>query len=162
MAERRKRNTDPELVDSSVLCLVTVAHETSGRVNKDARKLLDAAAPAKMRSLPAVSQPTAARAWRNRWVTLLSTTIQKALAATLEDSGTTVLDAADGVVPTAVDVWLGSTSLGSFQARAQSSAAPVSGSSASGGPNGNVQLAADGQGHARLWVRGGRALARMQ
>ena len=71
---------------------------------------------------------------------MLSTTIQKALAATLVDSGTTVLDAADGVLPTAVDVWLGSNSLGSFQARAQCPAAPVQGSSTSGGPRGNGHM----------------------
>ena len=45
--------------------------------------------------MPAVLQPTAARAWRNKWVTLLSPTVQKALAATLVDTG--------------VDVWLSSS-----------------------------------------------------
>ena len=130
-------------MDSSVLCLATVAHETGGRSNETARLLLDAAAAAKVRSLPAVLQPSAARAWRARWTTLLSTCVQNTLAATLVDTGTTVLDAADGVVSTAVDVWLGSNVLSSFQARAQGTAVPEQGSSATGGPNddGDVQRA---------------------
>ena len=113
-AEKRKRENYPELVDSPVLCLATVAHETGGRFNETARKLLDAAAAAKVRSLPAVLQPSAARAWRARWTTMLSTCVQTSLAATLVNTGTTVLDAADGVAPTAVDVWLGSASLSTF------------------------------------------------
>ena len=50
VAERRKRNAYPELVDNSVLRLATVAHETGGRANGDDHKLLDAAASAKVRS----------------------------------------------------------------------------------------------------------------
>ena len=101
-AEKKKRDHYWELVDSPVLCLATVAHETGGRFNETARKLLEAAAKAKVRSLPAVLQPSAARAWRTRWTTLLSTCVQKALAATLVDTGPAVLDVADGAEPTSV------------------------------------------------------------
>ena len=62
-AERVKELTYPELVDSSVLCQATVAHETGGRANTVANKLLDAAVASKVRSLPAVLQKNAARAW---------------------------------------------------------------------------------------------------
>lgn len=48
----------------------------------------------------------AARAWRNRWLTLLAVCAQDALAATLVDEGSSLLDAADSVPPLAVDVWL--------------------------------------------------------
>ena len=105
-AEQRKATTYWELVDSPVLCLATVAHETGGRANLTARKLLDSAASAKVRSLPTVLQPTAARAWRSRWTTLLSVAVQRALALTLVDTGTLLLDAVDGVGPDAVEVWL--------------------------------------------------------
>ena len=69
-----------------------------------ARKLLESAATAKARSLLAVLLRQLA--WRNMWVTLLSANVQKTLAATLVGTGTPVLDAADGVVLTVVNVWL--------------------------------------------------------
>ena len=56
----------------------------------------DSAAAAKVGSLLAVLQSTAARAWRSGWVTLLSATVQKTLATTLVDTGPAALDAADG------------------------------------------------------------------
>ena len=109
-AEKAKRDKYPELVGSPVLRLVTVASETGGRFNGEAYKLLDAAATAKVRSLPRPLQASAARAWRARWLTLLSVSVQCSLAATLVNEGTATLDAVDGGVPDPVQVWLDGTS----------------------------------------------------
>jgi hypothetical protein len=105
-AERSKATTYPELVNSSVLQLVTVASETGGRLNRAGCSLLADAAVARARTEPAVLRKLAARGWRTRWTTLVSVSVQSALAATLVNDGTCLLDAADGPAPLAVDVWL--------------------------------------------------------
>ena len=105
-AESVKAVTYPELVDSSVLRLVTTAAEIGGRLNRQSLDLLDAAAAGKAAEEPPVLRRQAARAWRARWVTMLSVAIQDATAATLVAEGARFLDAAEGATPTAVDVWL--------------------------------------------------------
>ena len=110
-AERSKRETYPELVDSSLLRLLTVASETGGRLNKTGVKLLSDAADARARGEPPVLRRTAARAWRTRWITMISVSVQDALAATLVDHGIGQLDAADGPAPGPVATWLDSRGL---------------------------------------------------
>ena len=75
-------------------------------MSKTAVALAEAAAGAKVRSDPPVLQRTAARAWRSRWLTMLSVAVQDALAATLVDEGLTMLDADDSKPPLSVEVWL--------------------------------------------------------
>ena len=105
-AERSKATTYPELVSNSLLQLLTVATERGGRLNRDGCSLLADAAVARARTEPAVLRKAAARGWRTRWTTMVSVSVQSALAATLVDDGTCLLDAADGPAPLAVDVWL--------------------------------------------------------
>jgi len=92
----------------------TASNTCSNNVRKDpdhvGRKLLAEAAAAKARSEPAVLRKAAGRAWKTRWTTFVSVSVQNALAATLVDDGTCHLDAADGPAPLAVDVWLSSRS----------------------------------------------------
>ena len=104
-AEASKANTYPELVNSSLLQLLTVASETGGRLNRTGCKLLEDVAAVRARAEPAVLQSAAARAWRNRWTTLLSVCVQDALAATLVDDGSNWLET-DGPAPLGVEVWL--------------------------------------------------------
>lgn len=105
-AEDDKRRTYPELVGSPLLRLCTVACEVGGRFNSQAVSLLEQLALARARTEVPVLRRAAARAWRNRWLTLLAVCAQDALAATLVDEGSSLLDAADSVPPLAVDVWL--------------------------------------------------------
>ena len=105
-AEQSKKNTYPELVDSPVVQLLTVASETGGRMSSAAGKLLAAAAYARARGEPPVLRKAAVRAWRTRWITMISVCIQDALAATLVNDGAGILDGADGPAPLGVHVWL--------------------------------------------------------
>ena len=106
-AEKKKRRTYPELVDSSRLRLVTVATEVGGRFSKTARELLEVAAACRARGEPRALQPAAARRWCERWLTMLSVSAQDALAATLVDDGVALLDGHDGCQPPPADLWLG-------------------------------------------------------
>ena len=65
-------------------------------------------AVARARTEPAVLRKAAAKGWQTRWTALVSVSVQSALPATLVDDGTSLLDAADGPAPLAVDVWLNS------------------------------------------------------
>ena len=89
-----------------MLHLLTAAAEIGGRLSKDALELLDAAAAGRACTEPRILRRQAARAWRARWIAMLSIAIQDAVAATLVAEGTCTLDAAAGGPPTAVDVWL--------------------------------------------------------
>lgn len=105
-AEHSKRTTYPELVDSPVLRLLTVATETGGRFNRTAKTLIADAARARARSEPRVLERAAARGWMTRWITMLAVAAQDALAATLVNEGVGQLDGVDGYAPLAVDIWL--------------------------------------------------------
>ena len=94
------------MVNNSVLRLVVAAIETGGRINRAAVSLLDKAADAKARSAPRPLQRAAARAWKRRWLTMVSVAAQDALAATLVDEGLGQLDWKDGPEPLAVEVWM--------------------------------------------------------
>lgn len=106
-----KHRTYPELTDSDVVQLVVAATETGGRLSAGALELLDAAAQGKAQDEPPVLRQQAARSWRARWQTLLGVAAQDALAATLLQEGTLLLDAAAGQEPTSIDVWLDGAAL---------------------------------------------------
>ena len=86
--------------------LLTVASETGGRMSSAAGKLLAAAAYARERGEPPVLRKAAVRAWRTRWIIMISVNIQDALAATLVNDGAGILDGADGPAPLGVHEWL--------------------------------------------------------
>jgi hypothetical protein len=104
-ARETKQRTYSELVGSPVVTVCTAASETGGRLNTEALALLDAAASLKTRSQPPVLQRAAMRARRARWLTMVSVSVQTAVAATVVDEGTAVLDAAAGPAPLSTEVW---------------------------------------------------------
>ena len=105
-AEGAKATTYRELVQSTVVRLVTVACETGGRWSAEARTVLRGLAAARARSSPPVTQHAARASWLRRWGSLLSVAQQDALAATLVDDVPSDLDGADGVQPSDEAVWL--------------------------------------------------------
>ena len=105
-ARKSKCTTYWELVGSNVIELVTAAAEVGGRLSREAYELVDAAAALRASEEPRVLRRQAARAWRARWLTMLSVAVQETVAATMVTEGTRVLDAASGTAPTGVDVWL--------------------------------------------------------
>ena len=105
-AERGKRMTYPELVTSPFLRLYTVATEIGGRQNRNATDLLIYASHYRARNDPPVLRSASARAWQQRWQTMLSVTVQDALVATLTEDTFPLLDASHGYAPQPTDVWL--------------------------------------------------------
>ena len=59
---------------------MTAGCETGGRLATEAVELVEAAACARARTSPALLRPAAARAWRYRWLPMLSVVTQDALA----------------------------------------------------------------------------------
>ena len=103
---RDKEVTYPELLSSPLLRLLTAGVETGGRLSKEALDLLSILASHKAVSEPPALRAAAARAWRARWVTMVSVVCQDSLAATLIDDGVSLLDTALSPEPLSVDVWL--------------------------------------------------------
>ncbi len=101
-----KERTYPELLTSSRLRLLMAAVETGGRMSKDALRLLSELSTFKASSEPPALRASAARAWRARWLTMISTVCQDSLAATLVDDGVSLLDVAACSAPLSVDVWV--------------------------------------------------------
>jgi len=107
-ARNTKEETYPELLQSPHLRLLTAGIETGGRLSSQALELLNVLASTKAESEPPALQVTAARAWRARWITMVSFVSQDSLAATLVDEGLSILDAPVAPCPLSVDVWLDS------------------------------------------------------
>ena len=105
---RDKEATYPELLQSSRLRLLTAGVETGGRLSHEASQLLTELSAFKAASEPQAFRAVAARAWRTRWVTMVSIVCQDALAATLVDDGVALLDAPASSDPLSVDIWLDS------------------------------------------------------
>ena len=103
---REKLRTYPELASSPCLRLRTAGVETGGRLAKEGLEVIEHLAEFRARSEPQVLRRAAARAWRSRWVTMLSVACQDALAATLVDDGVQLLDSVSTGSPLSVDVWL--------------------------------------------------------
>ena len=97
---------DKELLSSPLLRLLAAGIETGGRLSKEALDLLSILASHKAVSEPPALRAAAARAWRARWVTMVSVVCQDSLAATLIDDGVSLLDTALSPEPLSVDVWL--------------------------------------------------------
>ena len=105
-AEKKKRDTYPELVDSAQLRLFTAAMEVGGRLSKDATSLLTDLACLRSQSEPSALRASAARSLRRRWLTMISVVSQDAFAATLLNDGVAFLDVPMCPMPHAVDLWL--------------------------------------------------------
>ena len=101
-----KASTYPELVDSDVVKLTTLACEVGGRRSTSCADILAQLAAARARAAPRHLQLAARLAFESRWWALLSCAQQDALAATLVDDGILLLDGHDGAVPEAADVVL--------------------------------------------------------
>ena len=97
--EKAKLDRYPELVDSTVVRLVTVASEVGGRWSPEAQEVLGGLATARARSAPAPLRSSARAAWMWRWSCQVSVAVQAALAATLVDAVPVELDGADGPPP---------------------------------------------------------------
>ena len=106
-AEASKKRVYKELVNSDRLRLVTVAAEVGGRFSHLSIELVDSMDVARARTELEFLRSAAARAWRDRWICMLSTAIQNALCATLIDEGSGILDGFDGPAPTSVEVCTG-------------------------------------------------------
>ena len=104
--EASKMSTYPELVDCAQLRLLTAGIEVGGRLSRAAHKLLLDLAKARAESEPRVLRSSVARAFRARWVVLISVAAQDALAATLVNDGVSFLDAPVAGAPRSVDLWL--------------------------------------------------------
>ena len=102
--EREKDRTYPELVDSPVLRLVTLAGETGGRWSEATAFLLRQLAQARGRDAPRRLRLSATLGWEQRWWAMLSVAAQSALASTLVDDAVVLLDGRDGQDPLLCDV----------------------------------------------------------
>lgn len=103
-AESRKEDKYPELVDSSLDRLKTVACEVAGRWSAECCQLVSALAAAKARAEPAYLQLAARIAYESRWWALLSCTLQDAVAASLIDDVVALMDGHDAALPLTTDV----------------------------------------------------------
>ena len=105
-AERCKRTTYPELCDSAVLKLKTIACTTGGAWNRTALELVAADADARARGEVTALRGSARRAWQQRWTCMLSVSVQDSLAATLVNDGASLLDVSAAKQPLGLEVWL--------------------------------------------------------
>ena len=98
-AEQDKAETYPELVDSEVVKLTTLACEVGGRWSDSCKDVLARLAVARARAAPRHLQLSARLAFESRWWALLSCAQQDSLAATLVDDGILLLDGHDASLP---------------------------------------------------------------
>ena len=103
-AEERKATTYPEIVNSEVLQLTTLACEVGGRWSATCVDTIAQLASARAREAPRHLQLSTRLAFEARWWALLSCAQQDALAATLVDDRLLLLAGHDGQQPELVDV----------------------------------------------------------
>ena len=103
-AEKDKERTYPELIDSAVLRLVTLACETGGRWNDTTADVVRKLAVARAREAPSHLRFAAALGWQRRWWSMIAVAAQDSLAATLVDDAVVLLDGQDGPEPLLSDV----------------------------------------------------------
>ena len=103
-AERLKEQTYPELVNSPIVRLTTLACKIGGRWSPLCIRLIRALAISRSRSAPQHLRFAARLAYENRWWALLSVSQQSALAATLVEDGAIILDGIDSFGPLPADV----------------------------------------------------------
>ena len=82
-ADKRKRQTYRELVNSRQAKLLVLGCEVGGRWSHDVHTILPLLATAKARSAPARLRKAARQAYLSRWWAVLSVASQSAVAATL-------------------------------------------------------------------------------
>ena len=105
--EHSKDVTYPELVESDVVRLTTLACEVGGRWGPASADFIAGLAAARARASPKFLQLSARLAFERRWWALLSCAQQDALAATLVDDAVPLLDGHDGEPVSAAEVVLG-------------------------------------------------------
>ena len=98
-AERRKADKYPELVDSELAQLTTLACETGGRGSNRCLEVVEQLARARARAGPEHMRVSARLAYESRWWAMLSCTQQDTLAATLADDAVLLLDGHDAAEP---------------------------------------------------------------
>ena len=103
-AEKAKADTYPELVQSPVALLTTLACEVGGRWSTACHEVVEQLARARARAAPPHLQVAARRAYESRWWAMLSCTQQDSLAATLVDDGLLLLDGHDASEPNLVEL----------------------------------------------------------
>ena len=103
-AHRAKDNKYPELVQSAVAQLTTLACEVGGRWSHECQQVVEQLAAARARAAPAHLRLSARLAYESRWWAMLSCTQQDALAGTLVDDGILLLDGCDAFEPVVAEV----------------------------------------------------------
>ena len=98
-AEKDKRETYPELVNSSRCQLVVLACEVGGRWSDTCAWLVKELANEKGAKAPPRLRQSSARAWEARWWAMLSVAVQNALASTLVDDAPHLLHGWEGEGP---------------------------------------------------------------
>ena len=107
-AENSKTMTYPELVDSDILKLTTLACEVGGRWSNRTADIIAQLATSRARAAPRHLQLAARISYETRWWNFLSCAQQDALAATLVDDKLNLLDVRDDSLPLDADVVLDS------------------------------------------------------
>ena len=105
-AEKDKATTYPELVQSPIALLTTLACEVGGRWSQKCQETISQLSHARARSVAQHLRAAYRRALEARWWAMLSCTQQNALAATLHDDSVLLLDAHDAEGPVAADAIL--------------------------------------------------------
>ena len=103
-AEDSKATSYPELQNSPLARLTTLACEVGGRWSEECCQVVAQLAHAKARAAPQHLRTAARCAYEARWWALLSCAQQSALAATLVDDAVVLLDGHDGAEPVIADV----------------------------------------------------------
>ena len=98
-AERSKADKYPELVDSELAQLTTLACETGGRWGDRCLEVVEQLAMARARVAPEHMRVSARLAYVSRWWASLSCTQRDTLAATLVDEAVLLLDGHDAREP---------------------------------------------------------------
>ena len=114
-----------------MLRLVVAGGEVGGKLNREAKELLDAAAHHKAQQEAAALQEAVCRALRARWATLLAVATQNALASTLVNEGPG-LHPGTGAAPLVADLFLDelSSTTGSGEEAAEARRRPAGGAAA--------------------------------
>ena len=97
--EKTKADRYPELVESPIVRLVTLACEVGGRWSTDTQEVLVGLAAARARTATSPLRAVAQAAWLWRWSCQISIAVQAAVAATLVDAVPVDLDGVDGPPP---------------------------------------------------------------
>ena len=105
-AERDKATTYPELVDSPIALLTTLACEVGGRWSQKCQDTISQLSYARARSVASHLRAAYRRALEARWWAMLSCTQQNALAATLHDDSVVLLDEIEKAHPDTFNILL--------------------------------------------------------